>query len=1297
MAYQIPLGIDAEGIINPMNAVIETMERAGTTATEAGREISSGFSNGGRAAAELERRLNPITGNLNEISSVSRRTQESISNAFNERNINASALLTKVNDFKAKLQAIEINKRIGIEIEQGAIQELELAVREMQQGFPAIQAELNQQISFFDNAVTQSRSNIDQLRADISAMESDLQGQAPSQNRATAEADLGSARQALEEERALLQENTAALSQYETASRELVGNIQNANRAVSDLSQGQIGVGSTFEQVYGSIQPLTTRLGELEDRMYELALAGQRDTEEFRELQSEAIRMRQTIQEVDASVDTMAKRSGRLEAYVSVATGLVGAFTAAQGAVALFAGENEEMNEVLTRVMSAMAILQGIQATMEVFNKENAASILFTSSARANEAQSTALQTAANNAHAVALNAETAAQIAATAALVADAVAAEARATATAAAAIASAEATASDLTRAAATAAATAAEIAETEALAANTAATAAQTAATQALAAAETAAATGAGANTVAQGAQTVAMTASSIAAGVLGFALKAIGIGLIITAVAALVEYWDELKDAMKSLLPAGAEVGKMFDKVKSYAFGVGEAILKYLINPFKAAWQAMTGDFEGAWKTAKAGFDIITNFNTGFQRQEKRNQEKYLNEKEAAEIKAAQRDLERRKNRGEDVYKEQQKLYAREIALKKKTKDDTAELQKQMEDDQDKRYSEDQKKAEAARKKAEQDAKAAAQKAKQEAEKAAAEKKRNEELVARYTNEIRKLNLADTEDLLVRERDAIYIDMQNRLADLKRDNAATAEAKQKQKELEETITWEANVRIKELETRHNKEIAAIKLEGYKLLNDLAKDSRDTELKGLELEAEQSIVSIRERYANDYLLREYLVQKTRDQLEEKKKEIELKYNQKEIEDSLSKAEIMIQLSKSSNDLTEQQEAQHQLALLEIRKQAAESQVNLLLSSGKNENDLEVLNARLKVKQIQDAIADEAKKGKKFDMMEFLGIGKNWTGEQKEMIIQGATEMLGNLSKIADGIVEQYQRQIDKKQEIIDQYTNEIEELEGQLDKEKDLRDAGLANNVEVLEAEIAAKKAQREEEIRQQEEMQRKQQAIQKAQMIADTAAQVAGLITASVNIIEGFSTIPIIGLPLGIAAVAAMFGAFAFSKVRAFQAVGQNNKMRKGGWIDGYMHEQGGTKYHSENGSGDVTELERGEYVVSSEPAKKYAKLIEAINTGNFDNMSFDDLGTMGLFDALGMNFDTENIHDAAKDSDFINRTFGGLSIEKDKPYDFSRMDENISYLASSKKEEIQYSEDSVYFYKKQGTRVTKIRK
>ena len=41
---------------------------------------------------------------------------------------------------------------------------------------------------------------------------------------------------------------------------------------------------ASFEDVYGEVQPLTGRIGELEDQLYEMASAGQQGTQEFTQL-----------------------------------------------------------------------------------------------------------------------------------------------------------------------------------------------------------------------------------------------------------------------------------------------------------------------------------------------------------------------------------------------------------------------------------------------------------------------------------------------------------------------------------------------------------------------------------------------------------------------------------------------------------------------------------------------------------------------------------------------------------------------------------------------------------------------------------------------------------------------------------------------------------------------------------------------------------------------------------------------------------------------------------------------------
>ena len=152
-----------------------------------------------------------------------------------------------------------------------------------------------------------------------------------------------------------------------------------------------------------------------------------------------------------------------------------------------------------------------------------------------------------------------------------------------------------------------------------------------------------------------------------------------------------------------------------------------------------------------------------------------------------------------------------------------------------------------------------------------------------------------------------------------------------------------------------------------------------------------------------------------------------------------------------------TEEAEEQKQIAILKVQKKYAIKKLNDLIANGGSE--LEVNNAILAVRKIEKSLEDYSKKGKKFDLFKLMGIDGNLTKEQKENISNASKQIADDIGQMSDFVVEQYQRQFDKKQEVIDQYTNEIEDLESRIESEKELRDEGLANNVDVLEKELEA----------------------------------------------------------------------------------------------------------------------------------------------------------------------------------------------------------------------------------------------
>jgi hypothetical protein len=134
-------------------------------------------------------------------------------------------------------------------------------------------------------------------------------------------------------------------------------------KAVQGLAVENGDLSKSFADIYGETQPLTGKLGELEDRLYQLGIAGKTGTAEFAALTAEAGRLRRAQIEVDLAVDSASKTIG--QKLGGALNGVAGGFAVAQGAAGLFGSENEKVEKALLKVQSALAIVSGITAFRE--------------------------------------------------------------------------------------------------------------------------------------------------------------------------------------------------------------------------------------------------------------------------------------------------------------------------------------------------------------------------------------------------------------------------------------------------------------------------------------------------------------------------------------------------------------------------------------------------------------------------------------------------------------------------------------------------------------------------------------------------------------------------------------------------------------------------------------------------------------------------------------------------------------------------------------------------------------------
>lgn len=112
---------------------------------------------------------------------------------------------------------------------------------------------------------------------------------------------------------------------------------------------------------------------ELRELKQELA-SGNLTGKAFDEAAKKAGQLQDAIGDVNQRVKNLASDSGKLDGFVSLAEGIVGGFAAAQGAMALFGSENEDLQKSLVKVQGAVALLNGVQAIAKTLNKDSAAS-----------------------------------------------------------------------------------------------------------------------------------------------------------------------------------------------------------------------------------------------------------------------------------------------------------------------------------------------------------------------------------------------------------------------------------------------------------------------------------------------------------------------------------------------------------------------------------------------------------------------------------------------------------------------------------------------------------------------------------------------------------------------------------------------------------------------------------------------------------------------------------------------------------------------------------------------------------
>ena len=282
----------------------------------------------------------------------------------------------------------------------------------------------------------------------------------------------------------------------------------------------------------------------------------------------------------------------------------------------------------------------------------------------------------------------------------------------------------------------------------------------------------------------------------------------------------------------------------------------------------------------------------------------------------------------------------------------------------------------------------------------------------------------------------------------------------------------------------------------------------------------------------------------------------------------------------------------------VFELTVQAKILQNQLKFGKDLTGEDVALIRSRIatineEIAQINEGVGEQGPK--KNILLDALGLSP----EDADKVAQAAGEIVNSLRSVI-------QARIESAQVELDLANQKEKDTEAALKKEQELKDAGYANDVAARQKDLndaqAAQRAALEEKKR-----------AQKQELIIDTATQLSNTATAVSNIIKQYSSIPFVGVLLGIAAVGGLFAFLQSARARS-KAI-NSQQFRKGG--GGYVGNDGVIVGPShESGGVVVPEYEGGEFftsdgsrfaVVNRKMTKKHFGLLDAVNR--------DDKGAM----------------------------------------------------------------------------------
>lgn len=159
--------------------------------------------------------------------------------------------------------------------------------------------------------------------------------------------------------------------------KSLLNEFREQSNALEDEASRMEQARAAAENTAQAHVSLRQQIRALKEEMADAVANGiDEQSEAYKRMVNELGRLQDIQGDIQSQGSVLANDEATFAGVLSGLNGVVGGFTAAQGAVALFAGENENLQKIMLKVQSLMSITMGLQQVAQTLNKDSAFSLI---------------------------------------------------------------------------------------------------------------------------------------------------------------------------------------------------------------------------------------------------------------------------------------------------------------------------------------------------------------------------------------------------------------------------------------------------------------------------------------------------------------------------------------------------------------------------------------------------------------------------------------------------------------------------------------------------------------------------------------------------------------------------------------------------------------------------------------------------------------------------------------------------------------------------------------------------------